>query len=39
MKPGYAQGYRGKGALAVPQMLAHGWRLLFAGHQTVLVRS
>ena len=33
-----AKGYRGKAAQAVPHMLAHGWKILFSGYQTALVR-
>ncbi len=31
--------WQGKGSLGVPWMLDHGWKVLHAGHQTVLVRK
>ncbi len=34
-----AKGYRGKGAQAVPHMLTQGWKILFSGYQTALVRA
>jgi hypothetical protein len=31
--------WTGKGALAVPWLLEHGWRILYSGYQTLLGRS
>ncbi len=35
--PKGSDGYKGKGALAVPWMLANGWRMACSGYQCVLV--
>jgi Methyltransferase domain/Glycosyltransferase family 9 (heptosyltransferase) len=32
-------GFKGKGAHAVPWLLSRGWRILFSGYQTALVRG
>ncbi len=35
----WSGGWKGKGALAVPYMLSHGWRLAASGYQCVLERA
>jgi len=37
--PWHAGGWVGKGARAVPFLLDHGWQILYAGYQVVLVRG
>lgn len=37
--PWQDSGWQGKGAQAVPWLIAHGWHVLYAGYQVVLSRS
>ncbi len=37
--PWNAGAFTGKGALAVPWLLQHGWKIIYGGYQVILSRS
>lgn len=37
--PWHAGAFTGKGATAIPYLLDHGWKILYAGYQVVLTRA